>query len=256
MSKKYIKNLIKRIDKTFIEDLLIILTGIFYFSVILIFLIILIPDFIKEIGELRFLMYVSAFTVITSLWYGISTVWNYFLKKRNEKMNLWLNITFYFITIFLFIGGMFIIMNYSEPKLSLKLRNSENPKEVLGDINCEDNSGRLIAGNRIYCEIQPQIKVISANVSFRFGKNSMTYDFSDLNFIAPKNIDYIYFKIRAVDELNKTLNLEIGNPIEFYTEQKYNEREDKFITYFIWLLGAVLFSVPHMMRNFKYLAEK
>ena len=147
--------------------------------------------------------------------------------------------------------------------INLKVIKNKNPgieiqwaKELDNHRKFCRHASFVIDGNEIFCEVNPELNVISAQVSFRLSDGTtINYNFSDPKFIAPENSNYIRFEIKGRGQLNKTLNLEVGNPIKFYTEEEYSKREEKFIIYFIGLLAAVLFSVPHMMRNLKYIVN-
>lgn len=202
-------------------------------------------------------LFVGVF-VIFALWLGSTVLIAYFMRRfHNKKMNWWINATLTFMVLFLVIGGVLIHWYYGEPELSIVLRNAENNEVVLGNITCADNSGRILAGNLLYCDMNPKnMSLTSATVTFTLDDGTeRPLDFSNLSFLAPDNSNYLSFDIVGKEPANKTVHLSVGYRIRFYNKQQAEDRKDKLISYFIILLGAVLFSVPSMMNNLKNLGE-
>jgi hypothetical protein len=217
------------------------------------------PFISKFISSAPLLFYgvISVTLFVIIVWYLIYTILRYFHNEHHTQMpNLWVFVTLTLMTLFFATGAMVLNHYYGEPQLSLVLRNSDNIYEIKGNITCKDNLGLLTAGNEIYCEVNPKLTNISANVSFQINNGSIIIqNFSDLRFFAPEDVYNILFNIRGIDIHNETLNLQVGYRIKFYTETERRELGEKYATYFLFLLAAVLFSVPVMMNNFKSLSK-
>lgn len=193
--------------------------------------------------------------------YGlINKVFNYFREKLSvvKWWNSKIALTIGLMILFYSVGHISLVYFFGAPdKISLVLRNSENIDEVLGNITCQDNSGKLLAGNEILCEIKPDLSNLSSNVSFTlYDGSKITNDFSQKRFIAIKDSYYVYFKIIGIDKNNQTLKMEVGYPVRFFTKEENDKRSEQYFYYFIILLGVVLFSVPSMMNNFDNLVKK
>jgi hypothetical protein len=236
-------------------DAVFVLFAIFFISQIGKLLVILTPPDMNP--ALKSSLFAGVF-VIFALWLGFTVLIIRFLHRfYNKKMNWWMNGTLTLMVLFLVIGGVLIHWYYGEPKLSLVLRNAENNEVVLGNITCADSSGRILAGNLLYCEMNPQnLFLTSATATFTLNDGTKrSLDFSNLSFLAPDNSNYLSFEIIGKDSANKTVHLSVGSQIRFYNKQQAEDRKDKLLSYFIILLGAVLFSVPSMMNNLKNLGE-
>jgi hypothetical protein len=177
-------------------------------------------------------------------------------KIKHKRIDNWIKATLLLMIIFLIIGWGLIAFNYGETEINLVLRNSENIGQVIGNITCSDNAKKVIVDHEIKCIIYPNISIISANVTFTlYNDSKISKDFINLNFTAPRDCKYVYFKISGINQNIKTVKLEVGYPMTFYTEQENQSRNEKYIGFVILLFGAVLFSVPSMMNNFKDLNE-
>ncbi len=199
-------------------------------------------------------------TLICFLFYALflftSFFWEYYCYRTSRKRN-WTVFWTIFLMIFSFSVGSYLIINsYGEPKLDLVLRDSNNIRDIVGNISCSDNEGRLIAGERVFCEIYPFLQNASGRVTFILGNTHTFQDFDDeIVFRPPYDMERIMFQIRGIDNFNDSYDLQVSNDFKFLSKEDYDKREDKLITYFIILLGAVLFSVPSMMNNFKSLRD-
>ena len=203
------------------------------------------------VNELAFALTIIFFTA-----FFIDYFLNYFIKrKKSKKPNRWIRSTLFIIIITIILGSIIIIHYFGETKIDLALRNSDN-MERIGNITCEDASGKIIVDHEIICKIYPNLKDKSGTVFFKMddGTDSQQ-DFSELRFIAPYSVNYVLFKINGTDENDNYLRLEIGHPIKFYTEEESEKRKEQYLAYIIGLIAAVLFSVPTMMVRFKKLIE-
>lgn len=209
------------------------------------------------IGLSIYLAITPGFTQILSplfyyvLFIGIIGSFLLFVNLKNVIKSRWITMTIFLMVLFFVTGTMIISHTFGESDLSLALRDCET-KQIVGNITCKDANGRLFAENEIYCELSPKpFQIVSANVSFRLDNGGeKTIDFSNYTFTAPYNSNYIFFKISGLNVYNQSSCTEIGYPFRFYTKEENDDRNNKIVSYMILLLGAVLFSVPQMMKNF------
>ncbi|MCK5021380.1 MAG: hypothetical protein KAS32_30490 [Candidatus Peribacteraceae bacterium] len=228
--------------------------------ILLVLILIFLPQYLNSLGPdetvILFLVIIISLSAMLSVMIVFFSI-RIYEKIFDKKCKSWAKSTLYLMFLFLVVGLCLISYNFGETQLSLFLRDSDNIGQVVGNITCEDDAGKMIVDHEINCEFYPNISIISANVTFTL-KNGSTviYDFSNRNFIAPDNCKYVYFRMVGIDENNETLRLEIGYPMSFYTEKENEERNEKYIAFIILLFGAVLFSVPSMVNNFKNLSKK
>lgn len=175
-----------------------------------------------------------------------------------ELINRKVYFTICLMILFFVSGSIWIEHNYGEKsELKLALFDSNDRSKVIGNITCADSSGSLVVGNFAFCEVQPRGEILEGNVIYSFKNGSAGgEDFSDLNFIIPKNAFYIKFLINISLEQNISRNLEVGYRYQFYTEEEQKSREERYVYYYLILLGVILFSVPSMMNNFYFMSEK
>lgn len=162
------------------------------------------------------------------------------------------------IAFIIWINGFYYInMEWGFPSLNINLGDSNNWKLV-----CPDKEGNsIIKEELVTCKIIPNNIIISdANITFYQKYLRLeTQDFSNLTFIMPNNSNQISVNLIVKDLNNNTFELQ-GNKgyfeDYFLDELPTNEKKEKFIAYQISLLVAVLFSVPSMMRNLKYVFKE
>lgn len=210
------------------------------------------------IGEEVFWILILICFVFYALSLIVAFFWEYYCFRKNRDRNWMVFWTIFLMIFFLFVGGYLIIHSYGEPQLSLVLRDSNNIRNVVGNITCADADGRLIAGEDIYCETYPVLQNISGKVLFGSRKKmDLSYLLDDdLTFVAPNSTSRIIFLIGGFDDSGKYYDVQVGYDIGFFSPEDLDGRRDKMITYFILLIGAVLFSVPSMMNNFKNLKDE
>ncbi len=216
---------------------------------------------------------------------GISIVFTIFLiifvlilerTKISEKIlnndisnRKWVYSTIILMVIILIVGFVTIQNYFDESKLSAVLTDRSNESKTYGYINCEDKiNHKTIIGHKLYCVTNPKIDILNgSNIKLYFHNNKPPKTYELINsssedsrplFIAPEGDVYqATFEILWQDENHKKIKAGgTDNEFRFYTKQEIKENNNKSLTYFILLLGAVLFSVPSMMKNFKSLAKK
>jgi hypothetical protein len=153
------------------------------------------------------------------------------------------------------VGIYYVSSAFGTPKLDLVLREKGNINNILGSISCKDASGKLLLDNLVTCNITPSLYNLSSKVTFTIDNGSeIQLDFSNLSFMPPPNTNYISFDIDGTDQYNKTLGVVIGYPFRFYTKEEASQRSGEYITYIVFIFGA-LFAIPSMMSNLKSLTE-
>lgn len=154
------------------------------------------------------------------------------------------------------LGAIFITFTFGKPQLSLFLRDSTTGDKI-GNITCEDhyNIGRFIAGNEINCDYAPKLTNMSGNVSFILsnGANKVQMISDPIVFNSATDVERITFNIYGLDEHNQNKSFVTSNNFKFLTVDEEEKRNDTFITYFLALLGIILFSVPPLMATWKTL---
>jgi len=239
-----------------IIDALVIFSAAAFFYILVLSFTPLIRRIVEDVGIVLVGFSIFITLIVLSVSVFLFALWNYVHEHYNVWMpTQWLYYTFVIMFIFLVLGSFFINHYYGTQPLSLNLRDSENSLSVWGNISCEGVSGKIVAEQLVFCKIDPTLQNVSGSLQIRMNNGSLVnYDFSSLMFMAPLNSNYLKFQIEGYR--NGTLKkVEIGYPYRFYSEDELAFRNDKYISYFIFLVAGVLFSVPVMMTNFRKLSK-
>lgn len=212
-------------------------------------------DFMKNF-EALLVFYLVTFSYALYVFYGIIRIISETYHVNWWNKNKWTIHTVYFMFCIFVLGTVFITVMFGKPQLELVLREAVNGT-VAGNIACIDNSGYLIVGNEISCTTEPRLSNLLVFISFDFlnGTHTITHGQSNLTLTASSNLRRIGFNIRGVDDNNQNRSFVTSNDFNFLSEDEAKERKDNFITFFLALLGIILFTVPAAMVNLKQLAE-
>jgi hypothetical protein len=193
------------------------------------------------------LLIVSIVILLTIMLFTESLIDNHFWKKPNWNL-LYM---FLVMVLLLFIGTDMLNNVYGDKPLELKLF-YENNQSLYGNITCNNpNIGKVYIGSKAVCDVRPklcitksQVLVISHLGIAQMLNNTINCANSTIEFTAPSDNYYISFDISSDNK-----NVTVGNPHEFYDYKTSSERHEKLITYFLALLGAILFSIPSLIAN-------
>lgn len=222
-----------------------------------------IPIEILERNFGKFATWSSLFIILTlaAFAYLIYIGLVYLYQLFNKKLNCWIVWTILSMIFVAYAGLIFIDTEFGKHDIRFYLRNETS--NIVGSINCTNSDGVLLVKEVIRCNYAPHLKNHSGLVAFTFQNESGyevymgvskggPYDFS---FVAPPKVKRLVFTVKGFDYNNKERRFSIGNDFNFISEEKYNERKNKFKGYLIALLGIILFSIPASAVNFKKLTS-
>ena len=200
------------------------------------------------------LLIVSIVILLTIMLFTESLIDTRFWNKPNWNL-LYM---FLIMVLLLFVGTDMLNNVYGDKPLELKLF-YENNQTLYGNITCNNpHIGKVYVGSKTVCDIQPKLCITKAQVLVishlgipQILNNTIHCDNSTIEFIAPADNYYISFDISSDSE-----NVTVGYPHEFYDYKTSSGRHEKLITYFLALLGAILFSIPSLIANVIKIKEK
>ena len=258
-------NFVARIPISKIEELIGKIPIKYYFDLFFIFVLIYIlySSFTPLINLLGFeketYYYISLVIIlITCMTIIFHTIYAYF-DQRFKLNQFWIFYTILIMIYLLCIGACFINNEFNPQKLDLVLRDSNNINHVVGNISCSDTSGNMRVGRWVSCKIYPLINITRADAVFVLNNGTMPPFVSldpNLGFYAPENLEKIRFYIYGVNLEGEEVSMQVSNKYHFFTDEEIKDNKNKKLSYFILLLGAVLFSVPSMMNNLKQISNK
>jgi|GEM_PF-1980748 len=217
-------------------------------------------NFMKNFDALLVFYFITSFYALY-VFYGIIRIISETYYAAWWNKNIWTIRTYYAMFCILILGIVFITIMFGKPQFELVLREAVNGS-IAGNITCTDNSGYLLIGNEITCTTEPKLSNPLVFISFDFldGARPQPHGQSNLTFIAPSNLQRIGFNIRGVDEYNQNRSFvtssDVTGSLKFLSEEEAKERKDKFIGFFLALLGIILFTVPAAMVNLRELAKE
>ena len=182
-----------------------------------------------------------------------------FLNKNWECPNFLALFTILTMLISLFVGTNLIYQLYGPKPLETNLyefycSDWTNTNNIFGKITCGDSKDRLVKlAENIECRIEPKINAVNANISFKtvFMNKTKPLDFTDFHFTIPDyTVKEIIFTITG-EFSGKEICLVASEDYSFYSYEETKERNEKFITYLIALVGAIFITIPSMMISFK-----
>ena len=223
----------------------IVIVGASFFQIII--------DIFKKNFEERLIENLRVF-----FWFLLSTtitflVLSYINVFKNVIKN-WKFWTIYLMFFFFVIGLIFINITFGKPELSLYLRYPNNSNFGIVSCNTYDKLP-LIVGNKISCDIEKEefpLNYQKMEVIF-IGNNDeiLIYNFSGFN--APTNVRKVIFNVTGLDNKDQIIELKASDSFKFLNKDEFEKRNENFTTYFLALLGVVLFSVSTLMYNLKHL---
>jgi len=155
------------------------------------------------------------------------------------------------------IGFAFISDTLGKPNLSSVLRDTDKNGEVVGEIDCIDDSKVFLANHYVSCTFTPELHNFNASVSFTYTNDTSDTKYYNtteiISFISSYKTKRVGFNINGFDGNNTFRRLEVSRDFTFFTEEENIQRNDKFLAYLLGLLAIVAFSIPSMMVNFKNL---
>ncbi len=182
-------------------------------------------------------------------------------KLIGINVRLWLLITIILMISTYTIGFAFISDTLGKPNLSLVLRDTDKNGEVVGEIECNDDSGVFLANHYVSCTLKkPELHNFNASVSFTYTNDTAEIRHYNTNesitFISPYETKRVGFNINGFDGNNTFRRLEVSRDFTFFTKEENIQRNDKLLAYLLGLLAIVAFSIPSMMVSFKNLYER
>ena len=172
-------------------------------------------------------------------------------SDKNKPFRTWFHLTLCVIGIILFVGVISINLIVTLPNLdSVVLRDIDDTDKIVGEIDCKSVSKDFVEGRIITCEItKPELSEFNSTVVLTnvYGNETEFKAQNSIEFLALKETNEVYFKIRGISDGKKVYNLHITRSFEFTTLSQSSENKDKRLAYVIGLFGIVLFSVPNAM---------
>ena len=175
------------------------------------------------------------------------------IKRLEPNWWIWSGI---FIALVLFLLGLLSIDTlYGEKHWDFPLNYCEPTRTSNWTIICSNRENKIIVGYDLSCKVEPFINNSRGSVTFEFhdgNQNSTDYN----HFLVPSNIRWIGFEVNGEDKNNQTLCLSLSGLTDIPTQEEYKNNKDKFITYFLALIGFIIVSIPSILRNIKGMIEK
>ena len=220
------------------------------FATILLILFFLFKDPNSVLGRIMVILFGFSFLILPS-----------YFKKGWKKKNLYPWVTFLIILIVLFSGMLLIngLYGYKNSNIELFLNmggDSSNRYLGNGTIKCSTPHTDVFVGTEVECIINPPSNISSINVTLiSLVGNEQKIEIENMKFKIPYEISKLIFRINVISEGNKAIFLTTASDYEniIITKENSREREEKFILYFLALIGILFFSIPSMMKNFKNL---
>ncbi len=186
--------------------------------------------------------------------------WFYPLSLGDWKPNLWIYASFLIMGILFCFGTLAIdqLYGYHPFPNSIPLEDIDvRQKNFTLECGPTVSARKTLAEVRHYCRITPETEI--GNIEIGFFSNQGKIKDREL-----KNVKYIFFTpppktvhtnffLEIQTEVNETLFLFVDENYSFYTYEEHQKRQGYFITYLLALIGAIFFSVPTMIVNFKKL---
>ena len=182
--------------------------------------------------------------------------------ERNTKIKPWFLYTIFIMSVCFFVGTLLLDNLYGYDPISLQLNEYENVTNKYDAIlECNPTDAKyLFVGSHVNCRIIGKYKTDINNATTTFtpylGDKREINTMELIEFITPENVSRIHFKINATNPDGDMLLLEAAGDRTFYSHEEFRERNEKFITYMILLLGVIFITIPSMVLNFKRLVEK
>lgn len=203
--------------------------------------------------------------LIASITYSIVLIiFSYFTiiiydSATKTETNKWIYWTVIFIIIFVLLGFVFINAEFGVQPLTFRLREVGHIENVLGNITCRGINPQVLAGERAICNVEPQLKIISAELITTDAKGEGSQidilGKERTNFTAPIGNVKLQFNIAGFDSKGNKQFLSTTSSYTFLTKEEYDKRREKLLTYLLGLFFVALFSIPAMMVNLKKLRE-
>lgn len=194
-----------------------------------------------ELIMVALLIFVVVF-VLVSLVGFIGTLEFLFFNKKNQTRLIGFATVLSMVGVFI-LGVIGFNILYGQEDFGLYLRDQDLNK--VGNMSCEGSSKIFFSSDLIKCETNPPLSQINASMRFTFDNNSYGYqNFSNLTFIAPENVKYIFFEINGIDEKGDLKYLNIGSPFRFFTAEEYETLNIKFLSFIYILLGIIFITIP------------
>lgn len=177
-------------------------------------------------------------------------------RKFKESFKVWFQLTIICSLIILYVGTMAIYTVVGTPNLDSVLRDKNAQDNVVGELDCTDESRQFMQGNRIECNIlKPNFVSFNSTITLT-NEDGSKAEFSRDNeiwFNALEKTKKVYFEINGIDKNGEYFNLHVSRNFEFTTPDQVIENNNKRMAYFIALLGVILFSVPSFVLNLRKL---
>lgn len=231
----------------------------------------------KEIGALGILLLIFFFMNknpnnllgrLSIIAFGFSIIiLPFYLKKDWKKKNLYPWITA-LIMLAVFFGGIILIDSLYGDKgndisLSLNINgNVSNKYQEAGQnvlLKCQNGYGKVFVDSKIKCSLEESSATInSINVTFiSLEGNSEKINIDSMEFTIPYELSRVSFELNITSPAKDQYYLTTANDYKnkILTIENDKSREEKFILYFLALIGILFFSIPSMMNNFKELSK-
>jgi hypothetical protein len=252
IKNKTIKKIIKLLSSLSLPILFLI-----YFGFVAI---VLIPDVLSRnlIGTVidplssLLIVFIGLMTIVILLSFIPFSDFPTLFKNLGSKK--WFSLCFFLMFVIFLVGTITLDSVYGYKPVSWQLNiNGDTLNKYAGGSNsffCNTASGKIFVGSNASCTTFPKINFKNASITFTFESGEVKkFDFTNSTFIAEPNTIYVFVEINGTTLDNKPIFVTTGVQPRFYT----HEMQDKFITYLVGLLGAILFSVPIAVEYLKKL---
>ena len=171
----------------------------------------------------------------------------------------WILLTFLIMFNVLAMGIFFINALVGVRDIDLLLY---DPNGSIGKrLNCELPKGLedygLLSGVKVNCSLPGKFEFNSSKIQFRLlDGTEKNITLETFNFQAPEKTIHINMDLIAKKENGGLLNFSASEKVRFRTLEEDQERQDKFLTYLMGLLGFVFFAVPSMVLNIRKIFQK
>lgn len=258
--KSFLRN--KKVEKIIRALLIILLFGFFIWVqlyIIKLFFPVIGNVFKSNFDEFTYTQLIASITYsIVLIIFSYFTIIIYDSVTKTET-NKWFYWTVILIIIFILLGFVFVNAEFGVQPLTFRLREAGHIENVLGNITCRGLNPQILAGERAICSVEPQLKIISAELITTDAKGEGSQidilGKERMNFTAPIGNIKLQFNIDGFDSKGNKQFLSTTSVYDFLTKEEYDKRREKLLTYLLGLFFIALFSIPAMMVNLKKLRE-